>query len=117
MTQTNPEPEAKVQESQVFNFANPGEEPDLRDAWGRKADADEAVDMRESQYMGQTSTQLKAELLRREQEEGREFDKKSIRTKRDLVAALEADDAKKIEEQQKADQGNGGTGDSTPPPE
>lgn len=110
MTQTNPEPEAKVQESQVFNFANPGEEPDLRDAWGRPADADEAVDMRESQYMAQTSKELKAELLRREAEEGREFEKGSIKTKRDLVAALEADDAKQIEEAQKAD-----GADQTPP--
>jgi hypothetical protein len=100
MTQTNPEPEAKVQESQVFNFAEPGQEPDLRDAWGRPADADEAVEFRESQYMSMKVNGpggLKEELERREAL-GREFDKASIRTKRDLVAALEADDAKVIEE-------------------
>lgn len=111
MTQTNPEPEAKVQESQVFNFANPGEEPDLRDAWGRPADADEAVEFRQSQYMNMKVNGpggLKEELERREAA-GREFDKGSIKTKRDLVAALEADDAKQIEEAQKADD------DSNPP--
>jgi hypothetical protein len=106
MTQANPEPEAQVQESKIFNFAEPGQEPELRDAWGRNAEEDEAVDLRESEYMGQTAKQLKAELLRREDEEGREFDKGSIKTKRDLVAALEADDAKRIEEAKAA--GNDG---------
>jgi hypothetical protein len=98
--------EAKVQESQVFNFAEPGQEPDLRDAWGRPADADEAVDFRESEYMGQTVAELK-EVLKARQAEGREFDTSSIKTKRDLVAALEADDAKQIEEAQANGQGDG----------
>jgi len=105
MTQANPEPEAQVQESKVFNFAEPGQEPDLRDAWGRAAEEDEAVDFRESQYMAMKVNGpggLKEELERREAA-GREFDKGSIKTKKDLVAALEADDAKQIEEAKNAD--------------
>lgn len=108
--------EAKVQESQVFNFAEPGQEPDLRDAWGRSADADEAVEFRQSEYMNMKVNGpggLKEELERREAA-GREFDKGSIKTKRDLVAALEADDAKAIEEAKAAGQGDG---DDDNPPE
>lgn len=88
-----PKEEAQVQDSQVFNMAAPGEEEDLRDAWGRPADADEVVDMTESQYSGKAWTvdRLKEELRSREAE-GREFDKGSIKTKRDLAAALDADD-------------------------
>ena len=93
MTET-PKEEAKVQESQVFNMAPEGEEPDLRDAWGRSTEGEEAVTFEESKYMAMKvdgEEGLKAELKRRE-EAGRQFDKSQIRTKRDLVAALEADD-------------------------
>lgn len=99
MTET-PKEEAQVRESQVFNFAAPGEEEDLRDAWGRPADADEAVNFESSRYAEMKldgNSGLKAELKRRE-EAGRTFDKSSIRTKRDLIAALEADDRAQAEE-------------------
>jgi hypothetical protein len=89
------EKEAKVQESQVFNMSEVEGEEDLRDAWGRPADADEAVDLADSRYSGmkvEGADGLKAELKSRE-EAGRTFDKASIKSKRDLVAALEADDA------------------------
>lgn len=89
-----PKEEAQVQESQVFNMAPEGEEPDLRDAWGRSADDTETVSFEESKYMTMKvdgENGLKAELKRR-QAEGREFDTSQIKTKRDLVAALEADD-------------------------
>lgn len=98
MTNTENEPEAKVQESQVFNMSEVEGEEDLRDAWGRPADAEEAVSFEESKYQSSTVDELKAELKRRESEMGREFDKKQIKTKRDLVAALEADDAAMIAE-------------------
>jgi hypothetical protein len=91
------EEEAKVKDSQVFNMAAPGEDEDLRDAWGRPAEADEDVDFAESVYMKSTAAELKEELKKRE-EAGREFDKSQIKTKRDLVAALDADDRAQAEE-------------------
>ena len=93
--------EAKAQDSQVFNMAAPGEEPDLRDAWGRSADAQESVNFDESEYAGYKVPELKAELKAREQQ-GREFDKENIKTKSDLVAALEADDKAQLEEAEAA---------------
>ena len=86
-----PKEEAKVQDSQVFNMSEVEGEEDLRDAWGRSADSEETVNFEESPYMSYTVTELKAELKARE-DAGRTFDKGSIKTKRDLVAALEADD-------------------------
>lgn len=89
-----PKDEAVVQESQVFNMSENPDEEDLRDAWGRSTEGDEAVDLTESRYASMKvdgEDGLKAELKRRE-EAGRTFDKSAIRTKRDLVAALEADD-------------------------
>jgi hypothetical protein len=86
-----PKEEAKVQDSQVFNMSEVEGEEDLRDAWGRSADSEEAVNFEESVYMGYTVADLKTELKSRE-EAGRTFDKSQIKTKRDLVAALEADD-------------------------
>jgi hypothetical protein len=86
-----PQEETQVQESKVFNFAEPGEEPDLRDAWGRSSEDDEKMDFEESKYMAMTVPQLKTEIKTR-QAAGREFDTPNIKTKRDAVAALVADD-------------------------
>jgi hypothetical protein len=86
-----PQEEAKVQDSKVFNMSEVEGEEDLRDAWGRASADDEQVNFEESRYTGETVPALKEELKRR-RDAGREFDTSSIRTKRDLVAALEADD-------------------------
>jgi hypothetical protein len=98
-----PKEEAKVQESKVFNLSEVEGEEDLRDAWGRSTEADEGVNFEESPYMGMKVDELKAELKVRE-DAGRQFDKGSIKTKRDLVAALEADDKAQAREAAEADQ-------------
>lgn len=96
MTENQTEAPEIPKESQVFMV-----EGELRDAWGRPADADESVNFDESKYMSYTVADLKVELKTRE-EAGREFDKSQIKTKRDLVAALEADDREQAEEARKA---------------
>lgn len=103
-----PQEEAKVQESQVFNMAPEGQEPDLRDAWGRSTEGDEAVAFEDSQYQSMKvdgPDGLKAELKRRE-DAGRTFDKSQIRTKRDLIAALVADDQAQAQEAKDAGDGD-----------
>jgi len=95
-----PQEEAKVQDSQVFMI-----EGRLQDAWGRPADADEAVDFRESRYQSMTVPQLKDEVKAR-QAAGREFDTSAIKTKRDVIAALEADDEAQIQEAKDAGDGD-----------
>ncbi len=89
-----PKEEAKVQESKVFNMSEVEGEEDLRDAWGRSTEADETVNFEQSRYMAMRvkgEGGLMEELKARE-DAGRTFDKGAINTKRDLVAALEADD-------------------------
>lgn len=84
----------QAKESQFFMI-----EGKLQDAWGRTVDpdADEPIDFNESQYKNMKAPELKAEIKRR-QAEGREFDTGQLKTKADAVSALEADDAKRLQE-------------------
>ena len=91
------EKEPQAQDSQVFMI-----DGQLQDAWGRPADEAEAVEFEENVYQNQTVTALKAELRKR-RDAGREFDTGQIKTKRDLVAALAADDI--AQRQEAAEQG------------